>query len=66
MGYCEWYIYEFLSCLYGSELVRVVVVLPLSFLSCLYGSELFTGLVNRLYKFLSCLYGSERSDPLLL
>ncbi|WP_157063120.1 hypothetical protein [Legionella worsleiensis] len=30
---------SFLSCLYGSELKHIELLMPLLFLSCLYGSE---------------------------
>ena len=50
---------EFLSCLYGSELLMVGNMLFGGFLSCLYGSEQGTAIVTPTAIFLSCLYGSE-------
>ena len=49
----------FLSCLFGSEVLVFLLLLPPIFLSCLFGSEAV--FVRSIYFpfFLSCLFGSE-------
>ena len=49
----------FLSCLFGSERIQVIVFNGLIFLSCLFGSELFGNALGLFGTFLSCLFGSE-------
>lgn len=56
---------KFLSCLYGSELIRLCFAVDILFLSYLYGSERRNRPQTHYQRFLSCLYGSEQIDPLL-
>ncbi|EPR81184.1 hypothetical protein L292_1217 [Acinetobacter junii CIP 107470 = MTCC 11364] len=53
--------YDFLSCLYGSELLCKPKTKTVKFLSCLYGSERLIHYQLFHTLFLSCLYGSEPS-----
>ena len=50
---------SFLSCLFGSELVQMLIWLFDVFLSCLFGSEHHLCGRRRSGVFLSCLFGSE-------
>ena len=59
----------FLSCLFGSELVRLDMHAVQRFLSCLFGSEEVRHTLVGVDGFLSCLFGSEdvmRKNPLVL
>ena len=49
----------FLSCLFGSEQMRMVCPDADVFLSCLFGSELHVQFPDVGKLFLSCLFGSE-------
>ena len=56
------YIENFLSCLYGSQLVTALLALKEMFLSCLYGSQPSADVAWVGARFLSCLYGSQHGQ----